>query len=160
MHDGLGNDSTMPPETTSTRRTTFVPNGKANSPRSSGKCASYPPPNDHGMYSTPFVGITYETVSFVMTLSSRQPCEIPSAVTLGRARSPSAPPLLIFSPASMMQTERSVRTARRVKCDASRHSAAIRAAASRMGCVLRTSTANNATAAHTQRRINACWNHP
>ena len=27
-------------------------------------------------------------------------------------------------------------------------------------CVLRTSTANNAAAAQTQRRINARWNHP
>ena len=38
--------------------------------------------------------------------------------------------------------------------------AAIRAAALRTACVLRTSTTNNATTAQTQRRIKVCWNHP
>ena len=95
----------MPPESTSKRRTTPVPNGNPkSSPRSSGKCISYPPPSDHGAYSTPFVGIAYETASFVVTLSSLHPCAISSAVTPGRAVAPRPPPLLILPPPNSVQT--------------------------------------------------------
>ena len=90
------NDVTTPP---------LVPNGKAKSPRSSrAHSPNVPRLCQLKVGETPS-GIAYTSAVQFVSATSRHPCAISSTVTFGRARSPSAPPLLIFSPPNKIHTE-------------------------------------------------------